>query len=36
LRIASNLPTQWDTLLTIAQATFVSFPVTIQVQGAAQ
>jgi uncharacterized protein (TIGR03437 family) len=36
LRLNSNLPTQWDTPVTIAQAEFVSFPVTIQVQGASQ
>jgi len=35
LHLNSSLPTKWDTSLTIAQATFVSYPVTIQVQGAA-
>ncbi len=34
LHLNANLPTQWDTPLTIAQNAFVSFPVTIQVQGA--
>ncbi|HEY9141418.1 MAG TPA: hypothetical protein VIN93_11025 [Bryobacteraceae bacterium] len=33
LHLNANLPTKWDTILTIAQATFVSYPVTIQVQG---
>ena len=33
LHLGSSLPTKWDTPITIAQNDFVSFPVTIQVQG---
>ena len=33
LHLSTSLPTQWDTPLTIAQNDFVSYPVTIQVQG---
>jgi uncharacterized protein (TIGR03437 family) len=33
LHLNPNLPTQWDTPLTISQNDFTSFPVTIQVQG---
>jgi len=36
VHLSPNLPTQWDTPITIAQNDFVSFPVTIQVQGASQ
>lgn len=35
IHLNSKLPTKWDTACTIAQNTFVSYPVTIQVQGAA-
>jgi hypothetical protein len=33
VHLSYSLPTKWDTALTIAQDTFVSYPVTIQVQG---
>ena len=35
IHLNSQLPTKWDTACTIAQNTYVSFPTTIQVQGAA-
>ena len=33
LHLNPSLPTKWDTVCTIAQATYVSYPTTIQVQG---
>jgi uncharacterized protein (TIGR03437 family) len=33
LHLNPTLPTKWDTVCTIAQATYVSYPTTIQVQG---
>ena len=35
LHLNPNLPTKWDTACTIAQNTYVSYPVTIQLQGSA-
>ncbi len=35
LHLNSTLPTKWDTPCTIAQNTYVSYPVTVQVQGTA-
>jgi len=35
LHLNPSLPTKWDTVCTIAQATYVSYPATIQVQGSA-
>jgi hypothetical protein len=36
LHLSPTLPTKWDTVLTIAQGIYVSYPVTIQVQGSGQ
>ena len=35
LHLNPSLPTKWDTACTIAQATYVSYPTTLQVQGSA-
>ena len=35
LQLSPSLPTKWDTVLTIAQGLYSSYPVTLQVQGSA-